>query len=58
MGRESMHKELIQKEVTVQNLLNEYNSIDKKQFLDNSKILRDYLKNGSSKIVADIINDK
>ena len=58
MGRESMHKELIQKDVTVQNLLNEYNSIDKKQFLDNSKILRNYLEHGSSKIVAEIINDK
>jgi len=58
MGKEPIHKELIQKDVTVQNLLNEYNSIDKKQFLDNSKILRNYLQNGSSKIVAGIINDK
>lgn len=55
MGKKQIHKEYIQEDVTVQNLLNGYNSIDKKDFLENSKILREYLEYGSSKIVASII---
>jgi len=57
MGKESIHKEFIQDEVTVQNLLDEYNNLDKKNFLNNSNILREYLKYGSSKNVAKIICD-
>ncbi|MCK5110713.1 MAG: lipid-A-disaccharide synthase [Arcobacteraceae bacterium] len=56
MGKESIHKELIQEKVTVENLLDEYNNIDKEKFLIKSKILRTYLQNGSSKTVANIIN--
>jgi lipid-A-disaccharide synthase len=58
MGKEPIHKEYIQEDVTVENLLNEYNNIDKNRFLENSKVLRNYLKNGSSKNVAKIITKK
>jgi len=57
MGKEPMHKEFIQNEVTIDNLLNEYKNINKEKFLSNSKQLRDYLKNGSSLNVANIINN-
>ncbi len=56
MGKDFIHKELIQENVTVKNLLDEYKSIDKNKFLSNSKILRVYLRNGSSKNVAKTIN--
>ncbi|MEA3383850.1 MAG: lipid-A-disaccharide synthase [Campylobacterota bacterium] len=56
MGKEPIHKEYIQDEVTIENLLNEYNNIDKNKFLENSLLLREYLKYGSSKTVAKIIS--
>ena len=55
MGKDPIHTELIQEEVTVENLLKEYHSLDQKNFLNNSKILREYLKNGSSVNVANLI---
>ena len=58
MGKNPIHKELIQKEVTVENLMEEYNRIDKEKFLQNSHELRDYLQTGSSANVANIINKK
>ena len=58
MGKEPIHKEFIQNDVTVENLMNEYNTINKEKFLKNSQLLRDYLKSGSSKNVAHIINKK
>ncbi|PIF04179.1 MAG: lipid-A-disaccharide synthase [Arcobacter sp.] len=58
MGKDSIHKEFIQDEVTVENLINEYRTINKEKFLQNSQILRDYLGEGSSKNVASIINKK
>ena len=57
MGKEPIHKEYIQDDVTVQNLLDGYKNIDKEQFLKNSITLREYLKNGSSKTVAKIIQN-
>lgn len=56
MGKEPIHKEFIQDQVTVENLLKEYNTIDKEKFLKNSLYLRKYLQTGSSKHVANIIN--
>ena len=56
MKKKPLHKEFVQKEVTVHNLLEEYNNLDRDNFLDNSKQLRAYLQHGSSKIVANIIN--
>ena len=55
MGKEAMHKEFLQNEVRVENLVNEFKNFDYGGFLDNSKILRDYLKKGSAKKVANIL---
>jgi lipid-A-disaccharide synthase len=56
MGKNPIHKELIQDEVTVKNLLDEYNNLNREGFLNNSKTLRAYLKHGSSKVVAKVID--
>jgi len=56
MGKEAMHKEFLQNEVTIENLVKEFNNFKFEKFLNNSKLLRDYLQNGSSKKVAKIIN--
>jgi len=52
MNKPPIHKEFVQEEVTVQNLLNEYHTLDRKLFLQNSQILREYLQHGSSQNVA------
>lgn len=57
MGKNPLHSEFLQENVTVENLLNDYKNLNKKQFFENSKILREYLKNGSSKMVAQIIKN-
>ncbi len=56
--KRELHPELIQDEVTVNNLLKALNSYDRSTFLEDSKALRDYLQHGSSKNVALIIEDK
>ncbi len=56
-GRE-LHPELIQEDVTAENLLKAFNEFDRDKFLDDSKALRTYLKHGSSKTVANIIEGK
>lgn len=53
-----LHPELIQEDVTADNLIKAYKEYDKSKFLNDSKTLRNYLKHGSSKIVASIIEDK
>ena len=58
MGKDPIHKEFIQNEVTTENLLNEYHTMNKEKFLQNSLMLRNYLKSGSSKNVSAIINKK
>ncbi|MGB5866261.1 MAG: lipid-A-disaccharide synthase, partial [Arcobacteraceae bacterium] len=58
MGKLPIHKEFIQQSVTVENLLDEYNTINEENFLKNSQILRKYLQHGSSINVASIINQK
>jgi len=55
MGKGVIHKEYLQKEVSVENLLNEYKNMNRNNCLKNSKILREYLRFGSSKNVANII---
>ncbi len=57
MGKKPLHSEFLQEEVTVENLLNDYENLNKKLFFENSKILREYLKNGSSQNVARIIQN-
>lgn len=55
MGKTPIHGEYLQENVTVENLLNEYKNIDKIKFFEDSKTLREYLKEGSSKKVARLI---
>ncbi len=51
----TLHKELLQEEVTVDNLLKEYYNTDREKFADKATELRDYLNHGSSENVAKII---
>ncbi|MBU1217543.1 lipid-A-disaccharide synthase [bacterium] len=51
----TMHPEFLQENVTVENLLLAYKNYDRSEFLENSKTLRDYLRNGSAKNVAKMI---
>lgn len=51
----TIHPELIQESVSAKNLLKAYNEYDRSRFLEDSKALREYLKHGSSKRVAKII---
>ncbi|MFA5455197.1 MAG: lipid-A-disaccharide synthase [Sulfurimonas sp.] len=51
----ALHPEFIQEDVSAKNLLRAYNEYDRSRFLDDSKTLRAYLKHGSSKTVAKII---
>jgi len=55
MYKPPMHPELIQEEVTVNNLLKSYQNYNFSQFKLNSKILREYLQKGSAKEVANEI---
>lgn len=54
----ALHPEFIQKDVTAKNLLQAYKEYDRSRFLSDSKALREYLKQGSSKRVAAIIEDR
>jgi len=47
----TLHNELLQEEVTVENLLKEYNEIDRTLFSKKAQELRDYLGHGSAKNV-------
>jgi lipid-A-disaccharide synthase len=51
----TLHKELLQEEVTVENLLAEYRETDRTIFAQKAKELRAYLAHGSSENVAKII---
>jgi len=51
----TLHNELLQEDVTVDNLLKEYYNTDRKKFADKAKELQDYLGHGSSENVAKII---
>ncbi len=55
MGLVPMHRELLQDEVNVENLLREYHKINSEKFLENSIKLREYLEFGSSKNMANIV---
>ena len=52
----TLHNELLQKEVTVNNLLKEYKETDRTLFAHKANELRDYLKHGSSEYLANILN--
>ncbi|OHD98453.1 MAG: lipid-A-disaccharide synthase [Sulfurimonas sp. RIFCSPHIGHO2_12_FULL_36_9] len=51
----ALHPEFIQEDVSAKNLLRAYSEYDRSRFLEGSKALRAYLKHGSSKTVAKII---
>ncbi|MDM5270645.1 lipid-A-disaccharide synthase [Sulfurovum sp. zt1-1] len=51
----TLHNELLQEDVTVENLLVEYRDTDQTIFAKKAKELREYLSHGSSKNVAEII---
>ena len=53
----TIHPEYIQDDVTLENLLNAYHNYDRSSFLEDSKGLRAYLQNGSSKNVAQLIKN-
>ena len=57
MKKSQLHSEFLQNDVTVNNLLNDYNNMNKEDFFNNSKLLREYLKHGSSENVARIIKN-
>lgn len=57
MGKSALHSEFLQEDVNLDNLLKDYENMDKKLFFENSRLLRDYLKNGSSQNVAKIIQN-
>jgi lipid-A-disaccharide synthase len=50
-----LHVELLQENVNVQNLLSEYENIDKESFFRRSKKLEKILKHGSSEIMAKLV---
>jgi lipid-A-disaccharide synthase len=51
----TLHNEILQEEVTVDNLLKEYYNTDRKIFKEKAEELKRYLSHGSSKKVAEII---
>ncbi len=55
MGNKQLHSEFLQEDVNINNLLDDYNSFNKEKFFENSKLLRAYLKHGSSQNMAKIL---
>ncbi len=54
-GLESISLELIQNDLTISNLLNAYNSVNREVFLKKSKTIRDILKGGCAKEIANLL---
>lgn len=57
-NKTTLHKELLQDEVTVENLVAEYRNTDKSIFAKKAEELKAYLKHGSSKNVAEILMER
>ena len=55
-GEEPLHEELLQDEVTVENLLNEYYTMDREYFFERATTLRRILQHGSAANVARMIS--
>jgi lipid-A-disaccharide synthase len=53
----ALHPEFLQEDVTVGNLMQAYKNYDREKFLEDSKSLRTYLQHGSSKRVAQMIEE-
>lgn len=56
-GTYQIHKELIQEDLNVENLINAYKQTSPKDFLQKAQEIRAYLKNGSAQKIAQILND-
>ena len=54
-GEKPLHKEFFQKDVSVENLINEYETMDKNEYFKNSQKLRQILKKGSSQEITKLI---
>jgi len=54
----TLHNELLQENVTVENLISEYQMHNREIFLTQAKALRTYLAHGSSKNIANLLNNK
>jgi lipid-A-disaccharide synthase len=52
----SLHKELIQSEVSVENLIDEYHNGNRELFLDKARELREYLSHGSSQFIGEYLS--
>lgn len=57
LGKEKLHDEILQSDLTPENLMNSYKNFDTAKFKNGREILLNYLKNGSAKNVANIINE-
>ena len=53
----ALHPELWQDDVTIENMLNAYKTMDQEKFFEDALSLRGYLKHGSSKRIAQIIEE-
>jgi len=56
-GKEALHNELLQDQVTLEALIEEYHRTDREKFKARARELREYLGHGSSEKVARIIYD-
>lgn len=56
-GTYQIHKELIQEDLNVENLLSAYKQTSSKDFLHKAQEIRDYLKHGSAQKIAQILNN-
>jgi lipid-A-disaccharide synthase len=52
-----LHPEFLQKAVTAENLLKAYEEYDRDRFFSDAQSLREYLKHGSSKRVAELVKE-
>lgn len=57
-GKKPLHVELLQNDVTSQNLYSEYKKIDKNEFFKESLLVREILQKGSLESMLDIITKK
>jgi lipid-A-disaccharide synthase len=53
----TLHKELVQEDVTVENLLEEYLNTDRAVFAEKARELKEYLGHGSSREIAKIVSE-
>lgn len=58
MGKSHLHKEILQEDVTTDNLIEQYWHLNKDKFIQQTTVLREYLHSGSSQKVANLIENK